>query len=166
VEVQLEADDYVKACLAIARFTRRSILVIVASSIVFVSGSLFLFSQAGNSRAGAGLSGAWFGALAGVYLVRRLGIPIKARRIFGQSPALQRPYQITWDDQALTTIHREGTGTFPWAEFHKARELDTQFLVFFSDPSFLMVPKRAFPDDATLRNFRDCIHAHVRRPLG
>jgi hypothetical protein len=105
---------------------------------------------------------AWFGAVGGALLATRIMVPRKARRIFAQTPALQRPYQVTWDDRALTSTNQQGAGMYPWAEFHKSREIAGLFLIFLSDVMFIMVPKRDFPDDVTMRNFRECIQTRVR----
>jgi hypothetical protein len=45
-------------------------------------------------------------------------------------------------------------GTTTWQQFHKAVELDRQFVLFFSEVMFLMIPKRSLPDETTLDNFR------------
>jgi YcxB-like protein len=113
------------------------------------------FSCRGRDKRGECLA---FGAL----LATRIMVPRKARRIFAQTPALQRPYQVTWDDRALTSTSQQGAGMYPWAEFHKSREIAGLFLIFLSDVMFIMVPKRDFPDGMTMRNFRECTQTRVR----
>ena len=58
--------------------------------------------------------------------------------------------------------------TLKWSEVHRTKEDDRQFLVFMSDVMFVMVPKRAFPDDQTLTSFRttinDCVVTKPTKP--
>jgi hypothetical protein len=162
VEVRLEPEDYVKASKAVSQLSWRSTRNLVAVCGLALLAAAY-FAVVDHDTYGALLTCcAAMGAVIGVLVVKVITIPRKARRVFAQTPALQRPYQVAWDDQAVTSTNLHGTGTYPWAEFHKSRELPDMFLVFFSDVMFIMVPKRAFPDDATLQHFRDSIQTHVR----
>ncbi len=162
IEVRLQADDYVKANVAIAQLSWKGMfkLAIVAIVLLLVATFFLVFDDDVHTAVLTCTAG--FGGMGGALLANRILLPRKARRIFAQTPALQRPYQVTWDDRALTSTNQQGAGTYPWAEFHKSRELAGLFLIFFSDVMFVMVPKRDFPDDATMRNFRECIEAHVQ----
>ncbi len=162
IEVRLEPEDYVKASLAVAGLSSKGIFRLAAVAIAILLVATFFVVFEDDVHGALLTCTAGFGGMGGALLANRIVIPRKARRVFAQTPAFQRPYQVTWDDRALTSTNHQGAGTYPWAEFHKARELAGLFLIFFSDVMFIMVPKRDFPDDATMRNFRDCIQTRVR----
>jgi hypothetical protein len=162
IEIQLVPEDYVAACRTVTERTRKQTTALTAAMMVVVLVAAFLVVCEDDVRTAILTCGASFGGTAGVFLARRLTLPRKARRIFAQTPALQRPSYVTWDDRTLISANQQGSGTYPWAEFHKSRGLAGIFLVFLSDVMFIMIPKRAFPDDAMLRDFRECIQTHVR----
>ncbi len=162
IEVRLEPEDYVQASVAVAQLSWRGVYKLTALSLVIVMVAAFFVLFEHDIPGARLVIGAAFGAMGSVLVAQRILIPRKARRIFAQTPALQRPYQVTWDDRALTATNQQGAGTYPWTEFHKSRELAGLFLIFFSDVMFVMVPKRDFPDDATLENFRECVRSRLR----
>jgi hypothetical protein len=162
IEVRLQPEDYVKASFAVAEMSWKKIFKLAAVAIVVMLAAIYFAVFEDDVHGALVMCGAAFGAMGGVLLAKRIILPRKARRIFAQTPGLQRPYQVTWDDRALTTTNQQGAGTYPWNEFHKSREVAGLFLIFFSEVMFIMVPKRSFPDDATMHNFRECIQTHVR----
>jgi hypothetical protein len=162
IDVRLEPDDYVNASLAAAELSWKGSVKLAVVAIVLLLVATFFVVFEDDVHNAVLTCTAGFGGMGGALLANRILLPRKARRIFAQTPALQRPYQVTWDDHALTSTNQQGAGTYPWAEFHKARELAGIFLIFFSDVMFIMVPKRDFPDDATMQTFRECIQTRVR----
>jgi hypothetical protein len=162
IEVRLEPEDYVTASRAVAELSWKGIFQLAGVAIVVMLVATFFVVVEDDLQMALVTCGAAFGAGGGVFLAKRITLPRKAHRIFAQTPSLQRPYQVTWDDRALTATSQQGAGMYPWAEFHKSRELAGLFLIFLSDVMFIMVPKRDFPDDATMRNFRECIQTYVR----
>jgi hypothetical protein len=162
IDVQLNPDDYIKASLAVSELSRKSKFQLAALMGGVACVAVFLAVYLEDVRSAVLIGAASVGAAGGGLLAKRITLPRKTRRIFAQTPMLRRPFQITWDERALTSTNEQGSGTYPWAEFHKTRELAGLFLVFFSDVMFVIIPKRAFRDEATLRDFRECMQTHVR----
>ena len=160
MRIQLDERDYVNAAWAAAMPTRRIVVVLAAASFSVVLGA-YLGWRAGYMRESIVAICVWFFGLAGAVIGHLVTIPPKAKRVFRQQQALQRPYELTWNDGAVSVVGSTGTSTTPWTDFHKARELNDQFLLFLSDAAFLMVPKRAFPDEAVMCDFRALLKRNV-----
>lgn len=130
-----------------------AMLVIFVLLIWFWRSGLWRESIAGLcALVGVGLGG-WIG--------RGISIAATARRLFRQQKMLHRPYDVSWTAEAITLTSDHGASTICWPDFHKRRETDEQFLLFLSDVSFLMVPKRAFPDTTLLTEFRNVVTQRV-----
>jgi len=162
VEVQLQPEDYVKASMAVAQWSWKSGVKFAGGMLAVLSVVVYAAMREGVYHAAFVSGMGTIGAVIGMHVMKWTLLPRKARRIFAQTPAMRRPYQVTWDERTMTSTSEYGSGTFPWAEFHKTRELAGQFLVFFSDVAFIMIPKRAFPDEFTLHDFRKCLQTGVR----
>jgi YcxB-like protein len=162
IDVQLEPEDYVKASLAVSELSRKGILQLTALMVGVAVVAVFVAVYLGDVSSAILIGASSAGAAGGVLIAKRLTLPRKTRRIFAQTPSLQRPFQITWDERTLSSSSQQGAVSYPWAEFHKTRELAGYFLVFLSEVMFIIIPKRAFPDEATLRNFRECLRTHVQ----
>ena len=88
---------------------------------------------------------------------------VRARRIFGQQRDLNRPYTIDWDDAGAQISSAQGSSRAPWSDSQKAWEIKNQFLLFMSDATLVMVPTRAFENDADLEAFRILISQRIRK---
>ncbi|MGB2713786.1 MAG: YcxB family protein [Vicinamibacterales bacterium] len=162
VHVQLEERDYVRAARAAARPGRRILIALGIGSALVIVGAL-LGWRAGYMREALIAAFVWFFGLIGAGIGQMLSIAPKAKRVFRQQHGLRRTHEITWTDTGLTVSGEDGQSTTRWTDFHKARELDDQFLLFLSDAIFLMIPKRAFPDSSLLQSFRESIASSIAR---
>ncbi len=104
--------------------------------------------------------------LVGLTLISRwLGLPMRARRIFQQQKNLQRPYQLSWDSEAVQTASANGNSKMPWTEFLKWRESKQIFLLYRSDVLFQMYPKRYFTAEQ-IDEFRSLAKRNIAEVAG
>lgn len=162
VEVQVTSDDYLKVSGAFRRPRGRTIIARLAALFTIGAAGLFL-NWWNEPHAAVIVVCAGIGALAGAILMPLIATPRKARRVYTQMAALQRPYQFAWDDQGVTITSEMGHNTIPWREFHKAQELPDLFVLYTSEVSMVMLPKRALPSDDLLSNLRESLYAHVKQ---
>lgn len=160
MQVRLEERDYVNAAWSAALPSRRTVIVLTAASFAVVLAAYFGW-RAGYLRESIIAACVWLFGMAGAIIGHLVSILPKAKRVFRQQQELQRPYELTWNETGLSVVGNTGTSTTPWTDFHKARELNDQFMLFLSDAVFVMVPKRAFPDEAIMRDFRALLRQNV-----
>jgi len=162
VEVLVTSDDYLKVSGAYRRPRGRTIIARLAAVFTIAAAGLWL-NWRNEPHAAVIVVCMGFGALAGAILVPLITTPRKARRVYTQHAALQRPYQFAWDDTGVTITSETGHNTVPWREFHKAEERPDLFVLYTSEVSMVMVPKRVFPNQDTLSNLRECLYAHLKQ---
>ena len=162
LQVRLEEEDYVNALRAAARPGVRTMTLLAAASALVVVGA-FVGWRAGYMKEVFVAGFVWFGALVGAGIGHMLSIGPKAKRVFRQQQALQRPYEVSWSDVGVTITGEGHTSTTPWADFHKSLEIGDQFILFLSDAIFFMVPKRAFADSSLMREFRESVTTRIQR---
>ena len=86
-----------------------------------------------------------------------------ARRRFEREPLLQQLQTINITDAGLTHGSHTTSTFYRWDAFHKHLETPDFFLLYISDAVFEMLPKRAFPSQAAMDEFREFV-AHVVSP--
>ncbi len=160
LHVQLAEHEYQTAIRSTARVSRPMRIGLTIASVVV---TLFMAVGwwAGHGRqALIGLL-TWYAGLAGAWAGRGLEVRLKARQIFRQRTGLHREYDISWSEDGLTIAGARAASTTPWARFRARRETGDLFLLFLSDQECFIVPKRVFPDEASLGQFRDAIANRV-----
>jgi len=162
LQVQLEERDYVNAARAAAKASKRTIIVLAVASVLVVVAGVVGW-RAGYMREAFIAGFVWFFALIGAWIGHMLSVGPKAKRVFRQQHGLRRAHEVSWNDVGLTVTGEDGQATTRWADFHKSRELDDQFILFFSDAAILMIPKRAFTDSGLLRDFRESVARRIPR---
>lgn len=162
ISVQLKEQDYLRAVRAVAMPSRRLVAVVVAVSVLLLAATLSRW-RTGLTREAIVWPFVWFGAVIGATLVHFVTTHVRARRIFGQQRGLNRPFTIDWDDAGIQISSAQGSVRAPWSDFHKAWEIKDQFLLFTSDAMFVMVPTRAFENDADLEAFRILVSQRIRK---
>jgi hypothetical protein len=99
--------------------------------------------------------------LAALFLVSRyVTIPQQAKRIFHQNRELHAPQELEFSTAAMKLTNAYGHTERPWDMFVKWKENDDSFLRYHSDSAFNLVPKRFFPDRASVQFVRDQLLAH------
>jgi hypothetical protein len=154
IRVQLNHDDYVEAAQAAARPSKRVLVVVTALSLVIISGATLLVWNSLFTREAILVTSVWFGVVFGARIGQVLYIPRQARRVFRQQHGLQTPCTVSWNVDGLSVTAEDGVSTTPWHHFNRTIELKHQFVLFLSEVLSVMIPKRAFPSDALLNDFR------------
>jgi hypothetical protein len=164
IQIQLKEGEFVDAAKAASALSRASVRAGGLVLLVILAVLLWFWWTGYQREAFIGIA-ALVGTVVGGGVGRLLSIAANARRQFRQQQVLQRPYEFSWTDEAVTVTAEDGTSTVPWPKIHKRRETAQQFLLFLSDANFLMVPKRAFPEASLVREFRQLATDRVRSDL-
>jgi hypothetical protein len=156
LSIQLTEKDILAAHLAHMASYRFAPLI--AAGCALVAGLAFVVPNIINPAWAlfAALIAVWF--LAARYVL----LPRKARRLYRQRKAFQRPFEVSWDEAGLTMVSSSGTVTTPWSDFLKLREGAGVVLLYLSDTQFHIIPARAFVDTAAA----DAFAALVRGKIG
>jgi hypothetical protein len=162
LHVQLDERDYVSATQAAARPSTRTVTLLAVASALVIVGAVVGW-RAGYEREAFIGGFVWCGALIGAWIGQIVSVTLTAKRVFRQQKGLRRAYEVSWNDVGLTVSSEDGQSTTRWADFHRDREFDDQFLLFLSDAMFLMIPKRAFPDSSLMQSFRESLASRIQR---
>lgn len=91
-------------------------------------------------------------------------VPYRVRKQFKQMPSLSQEMQLSWTEKDFIFRSGKSVSEFPFADLHKWCANDESLTIF---PTYLihyMVPRRAFPDNATYNEFQSrLIENGVRR---
>jgi len=160
VHAQLDEADYVAAQRLCRRRTAwwpiAGLLVTIALAWV-----AFRAYRSHNTFAVYLSLGALIGGLVGGLGTRYILGPWQARRIFRQQKAMHRAFELSWDSDGIHLKDGNGEYRHSWRDFMRWREDERLFVLNLSDVMFLMVPKRAFPEEQSLHVFRDALKSHV-----
>jgi hypothetical protein len=159
IRVQLSDDDYIEAAQAAARPSMRVRIVVAVISLAIAGGAFAVWNSPFRREAILVMS-VWFGVVFGARIGQVLYIPRQARRVFKQQRGFQLPCTVSWTADGVRVTAEDGVSTTPWRDFYKAIELKRQFVLFLSEALFMMIPKRAFPNQALLDDFQKAGH-HV-----
>lgn len=160
IRAQLDEADYVAA----QRLHRRLSLwwplasLVVAALLVDVAVDAY---REQNTPALFMSLGALIGGLVGAFVTHYIFVPLRARRVFRQQIGMHRPFELSWDSSGLHAKDANGEYRYPWSDIVRWREGQTLFVLNLSDAMFLMVPKRAFPEEQSLQAFRDLVGSRV-----
>ena len=102
----------------------------------------------------------WFFIFFGfMTFVRRAGVGVK--RMWDGQPQLQRPKRIEIAEPGVVVIDGVSRSEQLWEAFTHARETPNLFLLYFSEYSFQMIPKRCFATTADADAFRELVRRTV-----
>jgi hypothetical protein len=99
--------------------------------------------------------------VAGGLIMNHVWIPWHARRIFRQQKSFGRPFELSWDEGGVHAKDGNGEYRHSWVDFIRWRENERLIVLSLSDAMFLMVPKRAFAEEASLDAFRGMLQSRV-----
>jgi hypothetical protein len=134
-------------------------LMVLALGLVF-------FAYAGYSLStGAPAWAVWLPICFVVWLlaVVVVGIPYRCRREFSQRKDLQRQITFAPDSSGLRITSAALSGLKPWSDYIQWKEGRTVFLLYMSDRTFTVVPKRFFASGADVQSFRELVSGNVLR---
>jgi len=161
VQVQLTEDDFV-AAMQLHALRAPRLWVIVGVVVVLLLIADF------NFYAGSGEHSYLLLALGVIYafvllvVVPYLILPWRARKQFRQMAASRDRFEVVWDNDTVTITAANWMQKSGWRDFVRSRENEKLILLYISDYSFRIVPKRAFAQ-AALDDFRSLVRATVGR---
>ena len=143
-------EDYISAHRLHHQQTRK-VFPIIAVAILGVGillafwGSTFLASIAIFGGIG-GLLGNWWD--------ERVGLPDKARKLYGQFKGISEPYEMSWNADYLESRNANGQGKRKWKDYVRFKENEDVFLLYITDQLWEAIPKRCFESASQLEEFR------------
>lgn len=160
LKVTLKEGDYIDAQFLYGKSTPKRLGVYALVVLVLMAIAYFGW-QAAHGVVAVGALGGVIGGIIGFVVVRFFYMPWKAKRVFRQQKSLQYPFEFAWDGESFITRNEKGNSNTPWSDYTKWRENQQMFLLYHSDVMFQMVPKRAFPDDTSVDEFRRALQQTV-----
>jgi hypothetical protein len=160
IRAQLEEFDYVAAQRL---YRRRTVWWPIAGFVgaAVLIGVVVQAHRAQDTLAFCVSLGALAGGVIGGFACHYIWIPWQARRVFRQQKSLHRPFELSWDSNGLHAKDANGEYRHLWSDILRWREGERLFVLNLSDAMFLMIPKRAFPEEQSLSAFRDLVRARV-----
>jgi hypothetical protein len=105
----------------------------------------------------------WTSVVALVFLARQRTRHVD-RIVWDGSPQLQQPRAVELDAGGMTITDIFSRTEYRWLIFRGFEETANVFVLFVSDYSFQVLPKRAF-DGATAEELRRLLRAHAQPPI-
>ncbi len=81
-------------------------------------------------------------------------LPRKFKRIFQQTKELNLPMEFEITEEGLTITNMLGSLLRPWKNFLKWKEDKAMLMLYLSDVSFVMLPKRFFTDTQQIEGIK------------
>ena len=108
-----------------------------------------------NRNTGLILACAGLGGLIGEFVMSRVYLPWKVRRLHAQQKDLASPFTYTWNSSVLEAQGISGQSKPEWGNYAKCKEDEKIFLLYHADNLFEMFPKTWFRDQDQMREFRE-----------
>jgi hypothetical protein len=160
---QLTEDDYLAALLLARRHNR--MFKVVRTGLWVLIGVLsvaYVVVSLQNPRFAIQLL--VLAAVAGVLLLERhVMLPLRARRIFRQQRSMQEPFEVSYDGDGVRWESAVTTRRLPWHYYVRWAEDARYFLLYQSDWTLEVLPKRFFGGDEQISAFRDLLGERITR---
>lgn len=117
-------------------------VIVLLLGIAFLAG-LWPAFKAGFSLFAVGAALFWILFLAGIWYVT---LRFTTSRVFKANTQMLEKRRMTFDGQGLQMHGETFSADYKWEHFVKTAETDTQFLLFTSPVSAVILPKRAFSE--------------------
>jgi len=167
VDVNLSFGDLYKATLRMSVYALRYLLgAIVLLALLYV---MCLFAgKAGTSwSADADALGQWlFPLLVGAIPTAVIMIPLVAFiriKMLLRTEGADGKRRYTFSDEGIRIESRLANAEVKWLAFRQVRESRNYFLLYIAMGLANVLPKRFFPDQASVQEFRSLVRAHVRK---
>ncbi len=99
-----------------------------------------------------------------VFITLQIFLPyLIHRRVYYRNPRLNGMRTVTFDDEGVKSDSETGHVERKWKTFEKFRETNNLFLTYLTRDVVGIVPKRAFPSQDAVAQFRDFLASKVRR---
>ncbi len=87
-------------------------------------------------------------------LYRYVFFPKRIKKIFSQQKSMQVPFEMEFTEEGVIASNEFGDSKYPWENFLKWKENDDILVIYQSDVMFNIIPKRFFPNDQEIGNFK------------
>ena len=134
-------------------------LIVIAPGLVFFAFAAYELST------GAPAWAFWFPICFIVWVVGvvAIGVPYRCGREFAQRKDLRQQITFAPQESGLHITTAALSATKPWSDYLKWKEGRAVFLLYMSDRTFTVVPKRFFVSSAEEQSFRELVSRNVRR---
>ncbi len=160
---QLTDDDYL-AALILARRHNKTFMIVRTGlwSLIAVLAIVYLVVSLENPRFAVQL--VVLAVVATVLLLERhVFLPLRARRIFRQQRSMQEPFVVTYDADGVRWESSVTTRRLPWHYYVRWAEDDRYFLLYQSDWTLEIIPKRFFEGEEQISVFRTLLSERTGR---
>lgn len=104
------------------------------------------------------------GAVATFPISRKLGLQMRARRLFAETRARAERTEFVFSETGIVMNSSRGTGNpIAWSELHKWRAGPEHILLYLNSAIYLIVPKRFFPDATAITELEAKLASAVGR---
>jgi len=98
------------------------------------------------------------------FIVLQIFLPfIIHRRVYFQNPRLFGMRTVTFDDEGLKSDSDIAHVEIKWSNFEKFKETNNLFVTYQTRDVVGIVPKRAFPSQEAVAQFRNLLASKIRR---
>ncbi len=142
---QLTASDYLKAQYLHARPSRGMTIVFAILIGLLALGffiGLHIILVDNNPSALWGFSWPIAAIIAVFVLYYFVMLPMRVRRIYGQHKEMQVPFQHEITAEGLVSSNAFAQAKRPWGHFIRWKENKDVFMLYVSDVSFILIPRR------------------------
>jgi len=94
-------------------------------------------------------------------LERHVFLPLRARRIFRQQRSMQEPFEVSYDVDGVRWESAVTTRRLPWHYYVRWAEDDRYFLLYQSDWTLEIIPKRFFESEEQVSVFRTLLDERI-----
>ena len=143
MQIQLEHKDYLNATYLHYIHTSSPRPFIVTSVLLLLDGLGILGLAVLQKSLALSIISAIF-ILMGILSMLNIFVlwPRRTRTVFSQQKSMQEPFELEILETGLKRTSENSESLYPWEDFHEWREDDKQFVLYLSELSFLIIPKR------------------------
>jgi len=160
---QLTEDDYL-AALLLARRHNKTFRVVRSGLWILIGVLAVVYSIVSLDNPRFAIQLLVLAAVAGVLLLERhVFLPLRAQRIFRQQRSMREPFEISYDAEGVCWESAVTTRRLPWHYYVRWAEDARYFLLYQSDWTLEILPKRFFGSDEQIASFRDLLCERITR---
>jgi len=168
VEYVLTYDDYQDSFRAHKPWHRTNIvagmmacvvLVLVGALLLYLRASGFFPPDSVEARLGLGSGALAIGAFGAIVYVSQV---VVLRNLFRRLAGAAEHTQVEISEEQITATSRATAVRIEWNRFVRAKESPGAFLLYCDADQYILVPKRAFRDNADVAAFRSLVGEKVR----
>ena len=156
--IQLTWEDYFKSMLLHISPPRWIAIILYTSIIggIFVASPYLLFT---------GQLAPWYGVTEGIFVVllvifRFVVLPNQAKQIFAEHPEINQPFDVVINHSGIHITNAHGTTRYLWTQLVKRKENKEIYLLYHTNDSYLLLPKRLLTDERQLHTLKGSLEEY------